>query len=92
MVITQESGRFFVEQDGKLLAEITFINPRPDCLIIDHTFVDVSLRGHGMGRQLVAAVVTFARKENKKLAATCSFAWKLLGQNPDYEETIIKAQ
>ena len=47
--ILEEKGRIYaVDANGKLLAEVTF----PDdgnTAVIDHTFVDESLRGQGTG-------------------------------------------
>ena len=49
MEFLEEKGRIYaVDANGKLLAEVTF----PDdgnTAVIDHTFVDESLRGQGTG-------------------------------------------
>ena len=48
MEFQRETGRIYAERDGQLIAEITF--PEEDGVaVIDHTFVDGSLRGQGGG-------------------------------------------
>ena len=59
MEFLEEKGRIYaVDANGKLLAEVTF----PDdgnTAVIDHTFVDESLRGQGTASKLLRqAVVT----------------------------------
>ena len=47
MEFTVESNRIFYQQEGKTLAEITFPETAPGVVVIDHTWVDPSLRGQG---------------------------------------------
>ena len=49
-------GAFFVEEEGKRVAELSYTMAGTRA-IIDHTDVDDALRGTGTGRQLVAAAV-----------------------------------
>jgi hypothetical protein len=51
-----------------------------------HTEVDKSLGGRGVGKQLVAAAAAYARENGLKVAATCPFAGKVLGDNTDYQD------
>lgn len=68
-------NRYYLEDsNNKLIAEITFTSPNDDFFIIDHTFVDDSLRGKGIAQALVKEVVTRARKEQKKILPLCPFA------------------
>lgn len=71
----QEKNRFYLEDSEKqLIAEITFTEPNDEFFIIDHTFVDDSLRGKGIAQALVKEVVTKARREQKKILPLCPFA------------------
>lgn len=67
-------GSFFIEQDGKRLAEMTYSRANAALVIIDHTIVDSSLAGQGIGRKLLDAAVSWARETNTKVMATCPFA------------------
>ncbi len=71
---------FYKDAQGKLLAEITW-HPEGDQEVIDHTFVDESLRGQGVAGQLVALAVSEIRQEGKKVGATCSYAAKWLKEH-----------
>ena len=53
---TDHRGAFFVEEEGKRLAQLTYTVAGTK-IILDHTEIDDSLRGTGTGRKLVAAAV-----------------------------------
>ena len=59
-----------------------------DELIIEHTFVSEQLRGQNVARQLLKAVVDFARERNKTITPVCSFAKAELNKNKDYRDVL----
>ena len=67
-------GAFFIEENGERLAEMTYVKAGETKIIIDHTEVGVSLKGEGIGKDLVKAGVDFARQNNLKIVPLCSFA------------------
>lgn len=67
-------GSFFVEEDGKRLAEMTFKMADSEKMIIDHTEVSDVLRGKNVGYQLVHAAVERAREQGFKILPLCPFA------------------
>lgn len=77
-----EKNRVYYEENGKILAEITFIGDE-DVLTINHTFVDDSLRGQGIASQLVQEAVNEIKRQNKKVQASCSYAVKWLEKHPE---------
>ena len=54
--------------------------------VITHTEVEEILEGKGIGRQLVAAAVDYARKHSYKIKAICPFAKKVLDRSPEYAD------
>ena len=81
MEFQRETGRIYAEKDGELIAEITF--PEEDGVaVIDHTFVDDSLRGQGVAGQLVRAAVDQIRGEHKQARAVCSYAKAWFERHP----------
>lgn len=68
-----DSGVFHLTRDGQRLAEMTYRRLGPSHVVIDHTFVDPSLRGGGVARQLLDAAVAWARASGTRLSATCSY-------------------
>lgn len=67
-------GSFYVEEDGKLLAEMTYSMTGSDLMIIDHTEVSDELRGKNVGYQLVHTAVEYARANHMKILPLCPFA------------------
>jgi predicted GNAT family acetyltransferase len=67
-------GVFFMERDGARVAEMTYQRIGDARILIDHTQVDVSLRGQGVARRLLDAAVAWARQNNTKISASCSYA------------------
>ena len=85
----QESGSkgsFFVEVEGKRLAEMTYSVAGTERIIIDHTEVDDSLRGTGTGLKLVESAVNYAREKGIKLLPLCPFAKATLLKHPEWRD------
>lgn len=79
-------GAFIIKGEHERLAEMTYVAAGDNAFIIDHTFVDDSLRGQKVGNRLVAAAVEYAREYNLKIFATCPFALKVLTNTPEYHD------
>lgn len=86
----RKRGAFVIKREQERLAELTYSKPEDNSINIDHTEVDESLRGQGVGEDLVKAAVEFARENNLKVKATCQYASKLLGRNDDYGDVFVK--
>ena len=87
-MFTTESSRIYMTNDeGTLTAEITFHESSQGIFVIDHTFVDSSLRGQGIASQLVQAALNEIESRNGKITATCSYAAKWLKEH-GYENTL----
>ena len=73
------SNRVFKEdENGKIIAEITFPETENGVFCIDHTFVDDTLRGQGVAGQLVQLAVDKIKEQGGKVTATCSYAQRWL--------------
>jgi predicted GNAT family acetyltransferase len=83
---TGHRGAFFVVQDGKRVAELTYSRGSASLVIIDHTEVDPSLGGQGMGRRLLDAAVHWARATNTKILTTCPFAGAQFAKDPSMRD------
>ena len=68
------SNRITAVENDQVLGEITFPVCGPETVVIDHTWVDPSLRGQGTAGQLMQAVVDKLRADGRKAQATCSYA------------------
>ena len=68
-------GRAYATADGtNSLAEMTFSITGAGMWIIDHTEVDESLRGKGVGRKMLDLIVENAREEIIKILPLCPYA------------------
>ncbi len=80
-------GAFFVEEEGRRLAELTFsATPDRKLVILDHTEVSESLRGQGIARKLVGAAVAWARQTNVKLMPLCPVAMAVFDREPQFAD------
>lgn len=69
-----QSGEFFsLNASGQRVAEMSYVWSNEHKIIANHTWVDDSLRGQGVARQLLDALVAFAREKTLKIVATCSY-------------------
>lgn len=57
MEILEGHNKFYVNDAQETVAEIVFVPTGEHLSIIEHTDVDPSLKGRGVGKQLVAKVV-----------------------------------
>ncbi|API88649.1 GNAT family N-acetyltransferase [Marinilactibacillus sp. 15R] len=87
MEFTKGNNRFYKEEHGKVIAEITYV-PQENQVAIDHTFVDPSLRGQGVAEQLVDRVVEEMKKENKKIVASCPYVVELFKRKSEKYQSI----
>jgi predicted GNAT family acetyltransferase len=82
-------GAFYWQQGDTRLAEMTY-TVAGSRVIIDHTQVDESLRGKGVGDKLVAAAVQWARAENARLLPLCPYAKSVFDKMPEYRDVLAK--
>lgn len=83
-------GAFYVEKDGEWIAEMTYRKEGARKIVVDHTEVDDSLKGQGVGKQLVKAAVKFARENNLLIKPTCPFTKKVLESSEEYEDVLTR--
>src|SRR3954467_9191763 len=76
-IVHEESnghGAFFIERDGKRIAEQAYRRSDEHHVVIVHTEVDASLRGLGVARRLLDTLVSWARQSGRRVSATCPYA------------------
>lgn len=81
-------GSFFIEQEGRRVAELTYGRRSASLVNIDHTEVDASLRGQGAARKLVDAAVHWARENHTQFTATCSYATAQFAKDPSIRDVL----
>ncbi|HRI79401.1 MAG TPA: GNAT family N-acetyltransferase [Cyclobacteriaceae bacterium] len=84
---SDDKGTFFIEENGQRLGEMVF-SKYPDRILIEHTEVNEALQGKNAGKQLVAAGVEYARKNNLKVVPLCPFARKVFERVKEYGDVL----
>lgn len=83
------TGAFFVQDGGERIAEMSYSRTNPTLVIIDHTQVDERLKGQGMGRQLLDALVAWARETGTRVVALCPFAKAQFDKDPSIRDVLV---
>ncbi|MBR7926667.1 N-acetyltransferase [Aerococcaceae bacterium zg-ZUI334] len=86
----EREGNGFVHRDenGKIIAEITFMPVDEKTVIADHTFVDAVLRGQGVAEKLLDHLVQEMKAEGKQIKAQCSYVVKKFDEEPEKYDAI----
>lgn len=88
MEFQHEQDRIFaLSPNGDLIAEVTFPISH-GVAIINHTFVDQSLRGKGTASQLLTLAAAQIKKSGFRALPTCSYAVKWFGDHPEYSDLL----
>lgn len=67
-------GSFYIEENEKIQAEMTYSMTGTQLMIIDHTEASEELKGRNIGLQLVTTAVEYARTNQIKIIPLCTFA------------------
>ncbi len=84
----EKNGKFEAFIDGRQAGEMTYTWAGEDKFIIDHTGVEEAYNGLGVGKNLLHAVVEFARKENKKVIPLCPFASAMFKKHAELQDVL----
>lgn len=82
-------GEFVVELDGAKAGEMTYERRGAHLVNVDHTRVDDILKGQGVGRKLLDALVGWARESGTKVSATCPYAKAQLEKDEQIRDVYV---
>ena len=93
MEFIKETNRIYaINEEGMVVAEITYSETGEGVCTIEHVEVDEALRGQGIAGKLVEAAVAEIKVQNKKVATTCPYVQKLIDTyvkiEPLFEEQV----
>ena len=86
--LTEEDRIIGIDDEGNVLAEVTFPEEEENIVNINHTFVDDSLMGHGVANTLIEKAYEKVKSENKKAIPTCVFAIKWFKEHLDKNDIL----
>jgi hypothetical protein len=80
-----EDNRIWLEDEsGRVIASCDFPSEGGRLVNITHTFVDDSLRGHGIASRLMRETVETIRKSDRRALVTCSYAQSWFSSHTEY--------
>ena len=85
----EREGTFYMEEQGKTLATMTYRFSGPGKIIIDHTEVREGNEGKGLGKLLVKAAVDFARENQYKIVPLCPYAKSVFDKTDAYKDVLF---
>lgn len=86
---TDRGGRFFTGDPSAPTSLLAYRMAGTHKMIIDHTEVNEH-KGEGIGTQLVAATVTYAREHAIKIMPVCNFAKVILENTKAFEDVLLR--
>jgi len=86
VTVTREDGsdarEFVLRVDGERLGSLDYTLPDAAVMRIEYVEVAPELRGSGLGRQLVAAAVDWARDSGRQIVPICGYARAVITRDP----------
>jgi len=82
-------GAFIYTVNGTKLAEMVYTMAGEKKMIIEHTEVDESLKGQGIGKQLLATLVDYIRAEEIKVIPLCPFANATFKRMKEWQDVLV---
>ena len=83
-----KKGKFYVEIAEETLAEMSYVYAGEKTIIIDHTDVNIKLKGMGVGKKLVEKAVEFVRHNGIKVIPLCPFAKSVFDKVKEYQDVL----
>ncbi len=86
---SEDKGMFYIEQDGDIIAELTYTLNDNNIMTLDHTETDPDQTGQGLASSLVEHSVNYARENNLKIDPLCEYAAKQFERHEEYQEVQV---
>jgi predicted GNAT family acetyltransferase len=85
-----QGGKFYIDEQGESATELVYKMSGPQKMIIEHTEVGEEYEGRGIGKQLVAAAVAYARQHSMKILPMCPFAKAVMDKVDEYHDMLVR--
>ena len=79
-------GKFFIEDNGKPIAVMTYYEQDAKTLVVEHTVVSPDHEGKGLGKKLVDAISEYARLNHLKIVPVCPYTNKVMHKSDSYKD------
>ena len=85
---SESKGEFIAMIDGQQAGKMTYSWAGDQKFIIDHTEVDPTYKGQGVGREMVYKGVEYARGNHLKIVPLCPFAKATFEKNKEIQDVL----
>ncbi|HIT12116.1 MAG TPA: N-acetyltransferase [Candidatus Pelethosoma merdigallinarum] len=79
-------------KEERIVGSVTLIPIQPKALEIKHTYVDPTLRGQGIGKQLLVSLLEEESLKEMLFQPTCSYAVTFFEKHPEYQKRLYKGE
>lgn len=86
--IYEDHKIYVLNEDHKVIVNATFPFIKEGVVVVDHTYVDPSLRGQGVASNLMHEVYKHAKAKGYKVVATCPYAVVWFKKHQDLNDII----
>lgn len=90
MFKVEENRTIYLDDKGNILGEVDYPYISSNVVDVNHTFVDISLRGKSIANLLLTHAFNYFRENNIKVKASCSYAIKWLDNHREYADLMIE--
>lgn len=91
-VEAEETPKFgqlrLIDRAGNELGHMRFRREGQKVIVIEHTEVDSSLRGHQGGRRFFEAMVAWARRSGLRIRSECPFTTSMFDRTPSSRDVL----
>ena len=81
-------GLFYIKVKNKKVAAMYYELENERKLIIEHTAIDESLKGQGIGKRLLEKLVEYAREKHLTVLPLCPFANAIFKKTPEWHDVL----
>ncbi|WP_407306127.1 GNAT family N-acetyltransferase [Acinetobacter sp.] len=81
-------GEFYIGENHQHLAEMAYTWAGESVFIIEHTDVNDSLRGQGVGHKLLEHAIAMAREKNLKIIPLCPFVKSVFDKDASIHDVL----
>ncbi|WP_294246987.1 GNAT family N-acetyltransferase [uncultured Chryseobacterium sp.] len=85
----EKRGSFEAFLDGNHAGLMTYTWAGEDRFIIDHTEVEESYNGKGVGKEMLEAAVEYARANSKSIIPLCPFAKAMIQKHEEMQDVLV---
>ncbi len=90
--IYEDDRIFSIDEEGNLLAEVTFPARDVSRVNIDHVYVDETLRGQGIASEIMLEAYNYLKEKGLLIVAKCPYAINWFKKHEEYQDIVVNVK